>query len=89
MSILAPFDENCARDAWGRGISMRQLSTASAAIMMPARGSNAAQTAPSPQVLFSSPQASNGTDAILAIAVVVAAWAVALCGVGYLSHIAG
>jgi hypothetical protein len=89
MSVLAPFDENCARDAWGRGISMRQLSTASAAIMMPTRGSNAARTAPSPRILFSSPQASNGTDAILAIAVVVAAWVVALCGVGYLSHLAG
>jgi hypothetical protein len=88
MSILAPFDENCPRDAWGRGISMRQLSTASAAVMTPNRGSNTAQTAPSRRVSFSSLQASNGTDAVLAIAIVVAAWAVALWGVGYLSHMA-
>jgi len=87
MSILAPFDENCAHDAWGRGISMRQLSTA--AITMPAKGSEAAQTGPSPRVLSSSPQASDGADAIFAIAVVVAAWALALCGIGYLSQIAG
>jgi hypothetical protein len=56
---------------------------------MPAKGSEAAQTGPSPRVLSSSPQASDGADAIFAIAVVVAAWALALCGVGYLSHIAG
>lgn len=68
---------------------MRQLSTASAVITMPTKGSDAAQNGPSQRVLFSSPQASDGTDAILAIAVVVAAWALALCGVGYLSHIAG
>jgi hypothetical protein len=67
---------------------MRQLSTAPAAVMTPNRGSNAAQTAPSLRVLFSSLQASNGTDAMLAIAIVVLAWAIALWGVGYLSHMA-
>jgi hypothetical protein len=88
MSMVAPFDENYACNAWGRGISMRQLSTASAAVMMPNRGSNTAQAAPSERVSFSSLQASNGTDAALAIAIVVAAWAIALWGVGYLSHMA-
>ena len=66
---------------------MRQLSTA-AAIVTPARGSNAAQVGQLPQVLFSS-QASNGVDAMLAIGIVLAAWAVALWGVSCLSHVAG
>jgi hypothetical protein len=54
----------------------------------PARGSNAAQAGQLPQVLFSS-QASNGVDAMLAIGIVLAAWAVALWGVSCLSHVAG
>jgi hypothetical protein len=67
---------------------MRQLSTASAAVMTPACGSNAAQAAHSPQVSYSPPQASNDADAMLAIGIVLAAWAVALWGVSYLSHMA-
>ena len=67
---------------------MRQLSMASAAVMPLNGGSITAQAAPSRRISFSSLQASNGTDAILAIAIVVAAWAAALWGVGYLSHMA-
>jgi hypothetical protein len=62
---------------------MRQLSTARAAVLMPARGSDAAQAAHLPQV---SSQASNGIDAMLAIGIVLVAWAVALWGVSCLSH---
>ena len=67
---------------------MRQLSMASAAVMTPTGGSNAVQADPSQRVSFSAPQASNAGDAMLAIAIIVAAWAVALWGVGYLSHLA-
>jgi hypothetical protein len=70
---------------------MRQLS-ASAAVMTPAGGSNVAQAADLlnhlSQVSFSSPRASNGTDAILAIGIVLAVWAVALWGASCFSHIA-
>ncbi|MFY9837754.1 MAG: hypothetical protein WAK55_15060 [Xanthobacteraceae bacterium] len=66
---------------------MRQLSTASAAAaaLPPVRGSSAARADYLPQV---SSQASNGIDAMLAIGIVIVAWAVALWGVSCLSHMA-
>jgi hypothetical protein len=64
---------------------MRQFSTASATVLTPARGSSAAQADHVPRV---SSQASNGSDAMLAIGVVLVAWAVALWGVSCFSHIA-
>jgi len=71
---------------------MRQLSTASATLMMPAGGSNVAQVADPAvhlsQVSLPSPRASNGTDAILAIGIVLSAWAVALWGASCFGHIA-
>jgi hypothetical protein len=68
---------------------MRQLSMASAAVVMtPTGGSKAAHADSSQRDSFSAAQASNASDAMLAIAIVVAAWAVALWGVGYLSHLA-
>lgn len=65
---------------------MRQLTMASAAVIAPTGGSNGAEADSSQRISFSAAQASNASDAMLAIAVVVAAWAVALWGVGYLSH---
>jgi hypothetical protein len=66
---------------------MSHLLTASAAVVMPAGGSDAAQAAHPPQVSFSS-QASNGIDAMLAVGIVLVAWAVALWGVSCFSHMA-
>jgi hypothetical protein len=67
---------------------MSHLLTASAAVAMPAGGSNAAQvTVHPPRVSFSS-QASNGIDAMLAVGIVLIAWAVALWSVSCLSHMA-
>jgi hypothetical protein len=65
---------------------MSHLLTASAAVVT-AGGSDAAQAAHPPQVSFSS-QASNGIDAMLAVGIVLVAWAVALWGVSCFSHVA-
>jgi hypothetical protein len=62
---------------------MRQLSTAPAAVLTSVRGSSAAQADDLPRV---SSQASNGIDAMLAIGIVLTAWAIALWGVSCLSH---
>jgi hypothetical protein len=64
---------------------MRQLSTASATVLTPACGSSAARA---DHLLRVSSQASNGSDAMLAIGVVLVAWAVALWGVSCFSHMA-
>jgi hypothetical protein len=61
---------------------MRELWMASAAVIAPANGPNMSQAARS-----SAPPASNTMDAILAIGIVLAAWAVALWGVSYFSRI--
>ena len=66
---------------------MRQLSMASSAVVTPTGGSKAAHANSSQRDSFSAAQASNASDAMLAIAIVVAAWTVALWGVGYLSHL--
>jgi len=72
---------------------MRQLSTASAVVMTRAGGLNVAQagnvSTHLSQVSFSSPRASNGTDAMLAIAIVLSAWAVSLWCASFFSHVAG
>jgi hypothetical protein len=59
--------------------------TASTAAAMPASGSEAAQAVHPPQGSFSS-QASNGIDAMVAVGIVLVAWAVALWSVSCLSH---
>lgn len=66
---------------------MSHLLAASAAVVMPAGGSDAGQAAHPPQVSFAS-QASNGIDAMLAVGIVLVAWAVALWSVSCLSHMA-
>jgi len=76
---------------------MRELSMASPAVVTPAGGPNAPQAAhlashPAarlgvhlPQLSSPSPQASDRIDAILAISIVLAAWAVALWSVSFFS----
>jgi len=63
-------------------IWMRELWTASAAVIAPADGPDVSETARFPWA-----QASNRMDAVLAISVVLAAWAVALWSVSYFSRI--
>lgn len=62
---------------------MRQSSAAPAAVLTSARSSSTAQADILPRV---SSQASNGIDAMLAIGIVLTAWAIALWGVSCLSH---
>jgi hypothetical protein len=77
----------------GGEISMRELLMASAAVVAPADGPNAPRAAHlaghPPQLSSPSPRASDRIDAILAIGIVLAAWAVALWSVSFFSRIAG
>jgi hypothetical protein len=72
---------------------MREFSMASAAIIAPAERPNVPRAAHLaahlPQFPFSSPRPSDRMDAILAVSIVLATWAIALWSVSYFSRIAG